>query len=411
MVYYPDIRHTADSRDYIVLAEQIKNLDFSEYEGGRVPMYSVLILISQNLNILFYIQLFLHFLNSYIIFSFLNNLTNSKIISFFASLIYLTYPPAINIARGIMSETLATTLILLSFYYFYRAFKLKKFNYLILVVLLSSLAALTRPIYLNLPVLLIIFTSFKLYKTKNKSAFKIVSFQTALLILLILPVFIFNYILLNQFTFTTLLGCNLTSTVSICIEDKSDNYKYERRIYVEERDKLLSNSNHSNRTIWFASNRLTEEKNYKFPEISKIFFIVSINTILEHPGCYLRNVLTGIYKFWNPLQGRIFSDIKKILSNFSRILLTTINILFILSVFFLKSKKNEKSDDIDRFTAIFIFIFVFFISITQAMTEYGDNFRFSYPTVPLIIVISFYIISVIGKKKIIKNKLTIRKSE
>lgn len=403
MVYYPEIRHTADSRDYIVLAEQIKYLDFSEYEGGRVPMYSILILISQNLKVLLIIQLCLHFLNAYIIFSFLNNITKSKIISLVASIIYLTYPPAINIARGIMSETLATTFIILSFYFFLKAFKFEKFSYLILVILLSSLAALTRPLYLSLPVLLIIFSSFKLLKNNRKIAGKIIPFQTAIFLLLILPIFLFNYIKFNQLTFTTVTGCNLSNTVSNCIEEKKDMYEYERKIYVEEKENMLKMSGHSYHTIWLVIPKLVNERNYKFAEASKIFLAISINTIIENPDCYFRNVATGVYKFWNPLHSRDLSVLKKMLSNFSRILLTIINILFISSFFILNSKMSKKLNDIDKFNAICIFISVIIISITQGMTEYGDNFRFSFPTIPLIIVVSFYLVFIIVNKKLIKN--------
>lgn len=387
IIIQKEVIETADSIDYLILANQIKNLDFSKYYAIRTPGYPLLIFITlQDKTILLIVQIILHFINVSLIYKILHDVTNNAKLSFTAAVSYLFFSYATTCTRALMSETLATTLLMCSIYYLFKSIKDKKVLFFYFSGFFASLAAFTRPLYVLLPAILLLGIYFYFKIVKIKKIFLTIFIQFIASFVLIFTLMTFNYYRVGKFTITNLLGFNLTNTIGNCIEHKDDKYSYERDVYISEREYRKKEYGEHNylHTIWPVMNKLFNSGNYSISQLSDIYFNISIMTIIEHPMCYFKSFIKGFYLFWWPINDRDFLNFNKIYSNISCIFWAFINIMFLFSIFLLK-KYNKISTSINYFIKIII-IFILTASISQALLEHGDNTRFAIPTVPLIIL-------------------------
>ena len=143
-----------DSYDYLMLADNL----FDESSNFRPPIYPVFLWISslfENIDSgenIFLIQLTLHAITMFICFIFLNYIKVNVILAFIICLIAGINPSQLYHVSNILPEMLLCSLItmcwILSLFFIYNSGNFSPILVLILIGIISGLAALTKPVWL-----------------------------------------------------------------------------------------------------------------------------------------------------------------------------------------------------------------------------------------------------------------------
>jgi len=151
--------------------------------------------------ILFF-QIILSIVSSYFLYKLLNKFFNKKI-SFTGLLIFLYFPLNIYASTQISSATLQVFFIILFFYFFSNLLIKKNIKNLILFSIASAILILLRGEY----ILILFFSYFFLqFRTKN---FKIIIMSFSLIIFLVSPYLVRNYVNFEELVITKSFGFNL----------------------------------------------------------------------------------------------------------------------------------------------------------------------------------------------------------
>jgi hypothetical protein len=173
------------------------------------------------------IQSFLDTLSCFLIFLISMKTFQKKLPSLLAALFYAGYFKMINMVARPFSESLYIFLMLLFLFFFIDSFKKNYYSFLSGIFL--GLMTLTKPIALMFPVIAI---GLYLHKDKNTWFKKTILFMAGFAIL-IMPIFIRNYILEGKIFFSTGGGKMLYMGATI---DYSKNFR-------DEEQKLIKNIN------------------------------------------------------------------------------------------------------------------------------------------------------------------------
>ena len=380
-----------DSAGYKDLAVQLRTLNFNTYLGMRTPAYPLLILVGGvNDHVTWIIQSGLGIMVSILLYLLTMRLTGNKALSFFVG---LSYPLSLHVLffeTMILTETLATFLLMLLLWSLVVAFDKKSIGLYILTGVGISLAALTRPLLLFLIPLIALFLFFKM-KINRETTSEISRTLGGLLIPAVILVggwSLFNQFTVDYFGITTLLGYNLTNHSGAFMQYAPPEYSVIRDIYLRYRD---NNSTQIN-VIWQAYLEMQHATGLSFSELSRVLTKMSLQMFIEHPGAYFKGVFKGWNDFWKPVfwyadYGLIRSvSLRNIVSYLSIIemsLFSHLNSIFLLVALWTIVKAILKPRVFD-FNILFILI-VLMASISQALIEYGDGTRFAIPFLPLIL--------------------------
>jgi 4-amino-4-deoxy-L-arabinose transferase-like glycosyltransferase len=380
-----------DSAGYKDLAVQLKTLNFSSYLGMRPPVYSLLILLSGiNDYVVWIIQSCLGIAISILLYLLAMRLTANKALSFVVGLSYSLALQSLFFETMILTETLATFLLIWSLWLLVNAFDKKSIGLYILTGIGIGLAALTRPLLLFLIPLAGIFLFLKL-KINGEATSEISRALGSLLIPAVILVggwSLFNQIKVDYFGITTLLGYNLTNHSGAFMQYAPPEYSVIRDIYLKYRDNNTSQVN----VIWQAYLEMQHATGLSFSELSRVLARMSLQMFMEHPGAYLKDVFKGWDDFWKPVFW--YADYGLIRSVFLRNMVTNLSIIemslfshlssiFLLIAVWTMVKAILKPRVFD-FNSLFVLI-VLTASLSQALVEYGDGTRFAIPFLPLVL--------------------------
>ena len=229
-------------------------------------LFSEIYLVSA---ILFF-QIILSIISSYYLYKLLNKFFNKKI-SFIGLIIFLYLPLNIYASTQISSVTLQVFFIILFFYFFCNLLIKKNIKNLILFSITSVILILLRGEYI-----LILFFSyfFLLFRTKN---FKIIIMSCSLIIFLVSPYLVRNYVNFEELVITKSLGFNLWKG-----NNKFANSEGNENLYDVEMIEDLKKINPD-----------------KFYEVKKdnIYKHYALKNISEDPKFYLKLYLKKIIAF------------------------------------------------------------------------------------------------------------------
>ena len=380
-----------DSYGYKDLAVQLKTLNFSSYLGMRTPAYPLLIMMGGiNDHVTWIMQSGLGITVSILLYLLTMRLTGNKALSFVVGLSYSLSLYVLFFETIILTETLATFLLMLSLWLLVVAFDKRDVGLYILSGTGISLAALTRPLLLLLVPLIALFLFIKLITCREKT----IALSRALGGLLI-PVVIlvggwslFNQVKLGYFGITTMLGYNLTNHSGAFMQYAPPEYSVIRDIYLKYRDNTTAHIN----IIWLAYPEMQQATGLSFSELSRVLTKMSLQMFVEHPGAYFKGVFKGWNDFWKPvfwyadyglLRSVFLREFVTYLSIIEMSLFSFLNSFFLLVAAWTMVKALLKPRVFD-FNILFVLI-VLLASIFQALVEYGDATRFAIPFLPLIL--------------------------
>ncbi|WP_142783787.1 glycosyltransferase family protein [Changchengzhania lutea] len=412
LIFYDGVTIFPDSKTYVELSSHITNLDFNNYSGRRTPGFPLLIsLAGGSLYLTIIFQQVIGLLNIILIYDFSLNKILNKATAFWITLITSTFMHFIFYEFAILTETLSLFLTILTFWLIQKYNLLNSeghIKYYIITSIVMGFLYLTRPMFIYFPVIFICFFLIKNYKSGLKKLI------TPIFIIALFPAISFyTWCSLNKknigyFTSSYFIGYNLAQTATSFFEKVPDEDKEIRDIFLKHRSYIEENKTEDYpMTVWYAYPDLREatklsphDLSHKLGEISKALF-------KKYPHLYLRQVLVSWLDFWgtgstflvnkekfkNVVPKYLVYGIWKIIQQY---LLILINILFVIfsarRIFqFVKSKFNYF--DLD----LFLVLIVIGGSVAQALVAYGNNSRFVFPFLPLIVY--FVIVNLIELKQ------------
>lgn len=384
-----------DSNGYIDLAKRIANFNIHGYSGERTPVYPFVLAILNDYDYVVYFQIFLVVATLFLTYKIIEIFTKSQLMSFIGILFYSLNPTVLIYIRSIQTEVITTFLVVLSILFFALFNFYDRYKYILLSILFAGLAGLCRPIFSLLPIAILLFLII-IHKPAKQNKFLTVLLSSLLVVAIYSPWLAVNYFNTGRLTLTTLSGFNLTNPVSNCITLQNDEYFKERLVYTRERQKQIVSTGSSVHTIWKVIPKLLNENTY--PELSSKFAKISLKSIAQNPLCYLKNVSNAFIKFWNSLDDRDLTALNKIIPNLSRFFHLLINILFLFLTFFFIVMTKRIKIYLDK-TMILIWLFILSIAFGQALIEYGENFRYSFPVIPLVMIFTISSLFLIYNKK------------
>ena len=397
-----------DSHDYLQLARIIGSGDYSGYNGARTPLYPLVILLFDfNVHTVVIFQFFLGLLITLVIYQSFKRIFASSTIGFAAGLSYALNPSQLVFEYALLTETAATALISFSFFAFIISLKKGCSPRLVLLVgTLGSLAALTKPLFQFLPLLLsLLIACFYYFNVERRLFGALTRFS-----LVILPALVilggwslFNYERTGSFAVTTLTGFNLSNHTGAFIEFAPEEYAQIREIYLEHRRLVLKETGTSSMTILKALDDLQARTGLSFAELSRRFMDMSIYLVCHHPARYLRSAAKSFVIFWLPTwyagRGGWLAVVRHGTEPAQRPFLIfygaihiSCMLTFIIFPFLFAFSRRIREYSMGKFEIFTIYAIVFAAAPLQALIEYGENARYKQPVEPLIIALAVSIL-------------------
>jgi hypothetical protein len=300
---------------------------------------------------------------------------------------------------ALVTETLSTFLMVASIWLSVRMSlgpAKRRGIYYVFVGTLTGLAALTKPLLLMLFPVFLLFFLIDLFKNRvsvsAKSAY-LTAFVTPSAVIL-LGWCSFNKITLDYFGLTTLTGYNLSQHSGAFMELAPEKYSEIRDIYLKYRDANIQKSGTHSMTIWRAIPEMQAKTGLSYSDLSKEMERLSMRLFVGHPVLYLKGVLEAWLRFWKApivwLPEKVRSmGLRTFLEDVwqvERYGLVALKIIFLFSAGYLVVSVVRRRT-LDFLTTFMVFI-VLVGSIVQALTEFGDNARYSFPFQPLMLYVA-----------------------
>lgn len=415
LLFYDGYTIVNDSQDYINLGKRLSEFNLKGYSGERTPGFPLFIAIANNdLQLVAYFQLVLGLLNTYLIFDITKIASNNKSLAFWVGLICTTFLHFVFFEVAIMTETTTLSLLLIIFWFIIKFEVLRIHATLVKLFILSILCAflyLIRPMFIYLPILLVLFFVFKNIRFNYKKAL------LKPFIFLIFPIIAFyGWSKLNEsnigiFGSTYYLGYNLSQTGTTFFENVPDEDSQIRDIFISHRDSTLKhNPNQLPMSVWYAYDDLLKATNLTPQELSLELGRISRELFREHPELYLKQVFISWKDFWkeqliwNPEK---FNNkyVKKgliglwiIIQQYIGLIINLLFLLFSAKAIWLFIRSKFRLFNFN----LLLIATVLGGSLAQALVAYGSNGRFSFPYFALIVyfvAINLYIL----KRKYVRD--------
>jgi hypothetical protein len=275
----------------------------------------------------------------------------------------------------------------------------------------SALAALTRPLFLYLPLLVLLLLVIFNAKSrgdegaKNHKLFGVfVSWRLSVkyAISFLLPVLLIiggwaNFIHTNyhDWALTTMTGYHLMQHTGGFFEFVPDKYAALRDTYIRYRDAHIAKYGTQTNTIWDAIPEMEKASGFGFYDLSRRLAQISIQLIREHPDLYLRNVLEGWWMFWrapvywSPEAFRwpgLAGPLRLVIA-VERAVLIAGNLAFVAASLWYMISSLVKRSNVERIIPnVFLIGTIWLCSIAQTLLDHGDNPRFLIPLQSLVVL-------------------------
>lgn len=259
--------------------------------------------------------------------------------------------------------------------------------------LTASLAVLTRPVFIFLPVWIGLFLLIASESGRRRLIWQLVM---AFLIPVVLLVGGWAYFIQSRFgdwSLTTMNGYHLVQHSGVFFEYLPDDYAAIRDTYLKYRDEHIARYGTQANTIWGAIPELQEVSGQGFYDLSRTMARLSILLIREHPDLYLRNVALGWWLFWRApaywsaeaLRWGWMAEPVRSLLLVQRFGLLAANLLFIVSTLLLAVSTKWRAALKANRAYWMLAGAVWLTSIMQTLLDHGDNPRFLVPLQSIVV--------------------------
>jgi len=320
-----------------------------------------------------------------------------------AALAHTLNPGQFFFEANLLTETLSTfwlALALLGAFFWLWDSKYQSIELGLGIGVSVALAAITRPLFMFMPVWLAGFLAISVEGKKLK-------FNWRLLVSVLLPAVLLlggwmrwiqsNY---HVFSLTTMTGYHLVQHTGYYFEDVPDEYADLRDVYLEYREARLAERGTQGNTIWDAIPAMQEATGMNFYELSRTLQKISVQLILSHPWAYLSRVIRGWWLFWRApvywdpgaIQSPGFGQMLRYVILGSRGLIFAANLVFVVSsAIALVSKRVRMMWALQPFHWLLAGS-VWATSVLSSLIDHGDNPRF---LVPLQSAVIFWVLWVL----------------
>jgi len=427
----------SDTPSYRRLATAVLR-GFERYDGTRTPGYpAFLALVGSDENV-WLAQMGMGLLISLILF-YLGWRLSGK--AWFGGLLSLSHSANLGqlfFEANLLTETLSTfflVLVAVSIYWFMQYKTHSPLGLAFSIGIWTTLALLTRPLFIYLPLLVILVLLLPklpqpLSNTFNRpNLIRLAAFALpALLLLGGWALFIHQRF--GDWGLTTMTGYHMVQHTGGYFEFVPDEYAELRDTYIRFRDAHIAEYGTQTNTIWEAIPEMSRASGLNFYDLSRTLSKISLNLILEHPGLYLQNVLQGWWMFWRApvywspqaLQFPALTSLIEVLINIERVALWIVNLAFIagsllwfglgwlpadlrsslslnlqrLSWTFIPSGDTALPEQTNNRFMVFIAGNIWLASIVQTLVDHGDNPRFLVPLQSFVVLwVAWFIWSII----------------
>lgn len=288
-----DALQFGDTSGYEELGRAIASFDLSADMGHRTPVYPVLLaILGFDWEMVRIAQLTMGLGVSVLLFSTAFRLTDSGPLALLSGAVYGWNPTQATFETAISTESLTVLLLVSAVAMLARIVDVPSRVTTLavgLTGLLAALGALTRPIFLLLPIAIL-----------GTALLARLGWHTVITLSIagILPVLAwsgFNAHRLDYFGPTTLTGLGLTNHTGAYIEDAPDEYATVRDIYLAERTRR---GGVHEMVIWSVWEEMTLATHQTHAQLSRTLARMSISLIVSHPGEYSASVAKGFCRFW-----------------------------------------------------------------------------------------------------------------
>lgn len=417
VLIYQHITVFPDAGYYRDLAGYLMSGTLKGYTGERTPGYPLLIAFANgNLIYMVLMQLIMGVLSTLLVYDITFAISRSIKNSLFTALLYTSFLTVIFYEFAILTETLSIFLLHAIIWLVIR-FKLLEVNVkLSRYIILSTLCAmlfLTRPMFIYIPILFSVFYVVRNFKAKYMRTFIIVFISCLGTLASQIWWQDVNFKNTGYRQNTYFMGFNLIQTATPFLEKIPDKDAVIRNILLKHRKIVMleKSESHYPMTVWYAQNELLQTTGLSNPDLAARFKDISIDLFKNHPLEYLKQVSNSFALFWGTKSTFIWNQqavtsrslqlaIMGTLTFIQMPLLLLLNLVFIgISLRVLVKVVRNR---LFNLTVIdFIISVVMAAACAQALVAYGDNSRFAFPFLGLIIVVTMHYAShiLIFKKK------------
>ncbi len=291
-----------DSAGYFELAGRIAGWDWTGWRGERTPLYPLLLLTAgRDPQVVVLLQAGLGVATAVLLWRVFRELSGSARPALAAALAFALNPSQLLFERSLLSESLCTFLVALTFLLFLQGLRRER-GWWPAAGAAAGLAALARPPLALLPLLAALWAGGALWRAGQGTR---IAAGGVLLVLLPALALLGGWSAFNQrhtgyFGLTTLPGFNLTNHTGAFLEQAQGEDRELAEIYLAHRAQVERRSGTWAMTIWQAIPELERQTGLSYPELSRRFLRLSLRLIREHPGQYLRTVGRAAVYFWLP---------------------------------------------------------------------------------------------------------------
>ena len=391
---------TPDSGTYLSMARVLESWKFAGYVGARPPIYSMLlVLFGESPTLIWAMQSALGILTVFLTFDLAFRCGARPSTAFLAGLAVTLSVNLLLFEAGLLTEAVSTFALTLAFWLLARgaaeALRYKALRVFLACGSVCGVCALTKP-FLQLTALLVPLLAAYLTWSATKSfrrsgaAFAAVSVPA---LALILGWCVFNKVHLDYFGVSTLAGYSLTQHAGAVMEYAPVDYAPIRDIYLKYREARVVLTGTHSMTIWDAYPEMMQRTGLGFVALSKELGRLSMSLLLSHPGSYAETAIDAWVRFWKaPLTPaflvveeapKTLLGILDAIWHIERYLLVASKGLFLvlLSIALVKLAWKRQPENL---MGLAVGATIVAASVLQALTEYGENARYSLPFQPLI---------------------------
>jgi hypothetical protein len=374
-------------------------------------------LTSDYLGLIVFVQVFFLGLgNSLLIYLFSKKMTGSRWFSMMVGIFYNCNYFILGFEFNILTELLATTLLLLTLLFYYQIFEGKKYAPY-LAGILSALLLLTRPIFLVYFIALFGTTTLVHFRKIFKDSFLKTHAKGLAIFLIFTLAGIGSWCVRNKIKFDY-FGMSTVMPLQFRHYTKTFFHKYKMGKDVEL-DRFVSIYLEESLNTHNFQTRLEEEFNLTPVEISSIYMKMNVRMIKDYPWDYIKQIPESAeyyYKnyssYWMTPYNRkllskrdpitriflfFFQINTKLYRNLSSLLLM---VLILPAIFLFLVRKKQK---IFHFLLLIIVTVNYNFAISVLATNSGiDNLRYRLPVEPLIVLVFLNAMYVLGREILIR---------
>jgi len=385
---YPPVSYS-DSASYRRSANAVLG-GFENYDGTRTPGYPAFMALFGSDRAVYAVQLVLGLGVTLAWFLIAWQASHSPVLAGITGLAHTLNPGQLFFEANLLTETLATFLLalaLLGAWFWLRSEKNRSIWLGLGIGMAASLAVLTRPVFIFMPVWLAVFLSVSFRKRKIKLDWRPI--WTIGLITLALVGGWMSYIKsrYHVFSVSTMSGFHLVQHTGYYFEDVPDEYGTIRDIYLEYRDARIADRGTQGNTIWDAIPAISAATGLSFYDLSRVLQKISVQLILTHPWQYLARVLKGWWLFWRApvywditaIRSTVLAQVLNVMILIARLGMFAANMVFVgTSLAALFSKRLRDFWQLLPFHWLLAGS-VWATSVVSSLLDHGDNPRFLVP--------------------------------